>query len=175
MIVITGPGRSGTSVLAQVYKELGFDPGGVWIERTSAGLEDPRFYSLNNRLAAQLGMTMLKRLPQAAAAGAGEKVSFQPADWELLDGVVEHNREAILGLARETDVVKDPRFSWLLPVWIAAGAPIDHVVITTRDINAMVASRLAADQTELAAAEVRKSLTYALAVITAAVNDNEVP
>ena len=175
MIVITGPGRSGTSVLAQVYKELGFDPGGAWIERTSAGLEDPRFYSLNNRLAAQLGMTMLKRLPRAAAAAADEEVTFRPAQWQLLDGVVEQNRQAMVELARDTEVVKDPRFSWLLPVWIAAGAPIDHVVITTRDIDAMVASRLAAGQTELPAAEVRKSLTYALAVITAAVNDNEIP
>jgi hypothetical protein len=175
MIVITGPGRSGTSVLAQVYKELGFDPGGVWIERTAAGLEDPRFYSLNNRLAAQLGMTMLKRLPKAAAAAEEAEISFEPADWGRLDAVVEHNRATMLELARDADVVKDPRFSYLLPVWLAAGAPIDHVVITTRDLDAMVASRLAAGQTELSASELRKSLKYAIDVISTAVTDHDVP
>jgi hypothetical protein len=171
MIVITGPGRSGTSVLAAVYKELGFDPGGVWIERTRAGLEDPRFYSLNNRLAAQLGMTMLKRLRKAAAAAPDEAVAFRPADWDRLAGVVEHNGEAMLALARDTEVVKDPRFTYLLPVWLAAGAAIDHVVITTRDLDAMVSSRLAAGQSELSAADLRNSLTYAVGVITTAVLD----
>ena len=39
----------------------------------------------------------------------------------------------------------------------------------------MVASRLAAGQTELSATEIRKSLTYALAVITSAVSDNGIP
>jgi hypothetical protein len=175
MIVITGPGRSGTSVLAAVYKELGFDPGGTWVERTSAGLEDPRFFSLNNRVAAQLGMTMLKRLPKAAAAAPDEEVTFQPARWELLEEVVAHNREAMLELARETEVVKDPRFSYLLPVWLAAGAAIGHVVITTRAMEAMVASRLAAKQTELSPSEVRNSLTYAIGVISTTVIDHEIP
>jgi hypothetical protein len=174
MIVITGPGRSGTSVLAAVYKELGFDPGGVWVERTRAGLEDQRFFSLNNQMAAQLGMTMLKRLPKAAAA-ADEEAVFQPADWDLLDDVVARNRDSMLALARETEVVKDPRFSYLLPVWLAAGAAIDHVVITTRDLEAMVASRLAAGQTELSAPQLRNSLVYAIGVVTAAVLDGEVP
>jgi hypothetical protein len=175
MIVITGPGRSGTSVLAAVYKELGFDPGGFWLERTRAGLEDPRFYSLNNRMAAQLGMTMLKRLPKAAESAGDEEVTFEPADWDRLDGVVEYNRDAMLELARDTEVVKDPRFSYLLPVWLAAGAAIDHVVITTRDLDAMVASRLAAGQTELSASELRKSLNYAIGVVSAAVTEHDVP
>src|SRR4051794_8742837 len=154
MIVITGPGRSGTSALAEVYKELGFDPGGAWVERTRAGLEDPRFYSLNNRLAAQLGMTMLRRFPRTAAARDREEVTFQPADWARLAGVVAHNRDAMRELARDTEVVKDPRFTYLLPAWIAAGASIDHVVITNRDMDAMVASRLAAGQTEMSASQV---------------------
>src|SRR3954451_7163115 len=175
MIVITGPGRSGTSALAEVYKELGFDPGGAWVERTRAGLEDPRFYSLNNRLAAQLGMTMLKRFPRSAAADDDEEVTFRPADWDRVDGVVAHNREAMLEVARDTEVVKDPRFTYLLPVWVAAGAPIDHVVITNRDMDAMVASRLAAGQTDMSAAQVRDSLTYALDVVRTTVADHEIP
>jgi len=175
MIVITGPGRSGTSALAEVYKQLGFDPGGAWVERTRAGLEDPRFFSLNNRLAAQLGMTMLKRFPRRAPAADDDEVTFEPADWNRLDGVVAHNRDAMLEAARSTEVVKDPRFSYLLPVWIAAGASIDHVVITNRDMDAMVASRLAAGQTEMSASQVRNSLTYALDVVSTAVEEHDIP
>ena len=93
MIVITGPGRSGT-VGARRRSTRSSDSirVGSGSSARAAGLEDPRFYSLNNRLAAQLGMTMLKRLPKAAAAAADDEVAFQPADWDRLDGVVAHNR-----------------------------------------------------------------------------------
>lgn len=43
MIIITGPGRSGTSFLARLYQSLGFDPvpgGGGWEESINGGLED---------------------------------------------------------------------------------------------------------------------------------------
>ncbi len=89
--------------------------------------------------------------------------------------MVAHNRETMLALARDTEVVKDPRFSYLFPVWLAAGAAIDHVVITMRDLDAMVASRLAAGQTELSASELRKSLQYAIGMVSAAVAEHEVP
>ena len=38
MIVVTGPGRSGTSLVAQLYRELGFDPGGRWHDDVRARL-----------------------------------------------------------------------------------------------------------------------------------------
>ena len=37
MIVITGPGRGGTSLIASLYRELGFDQGGEWFDDTNAG------------------------------------------------------------------------------------------------------------------------------------------
>jgi hypothetical protein len=59
MIVITGPGRSGTSFLARVYQELGFDPvtgGGGWDPAIRGGLEDVEIAALNGRLINELGL-----------------------------------------------------------------------------------------------------------------------
>ena len=59
MIVITGPGRSGTSFLARLYQELGFDPivgGGRWHDSFQGGLEDAEVVVLNNEIIDQLRM-----------------------------------------------------------------------------------------------------------------------
>jgi len=59
VIVITGPGRSGTSFLARLYQELGFSPivgGGGWDDAIQGGLEDIEIGTLNGRLIADLGM-----------------------------------------------------------------------------------------------------------------------
>jgi hypothetical protein len=59
MIVITGPGRSGTSLLARIYQELGFDPtvgGGGWEASINGGLEDIEIGELNQRIIEDLGM-----------------------------------------------------------------------------------------------------------------------
>jgi hypothetical protein len=59
MIVITGPGRSGTSLLARIYQELGFDPtigGGGWEPSINGGLEDIEIGDLNTRIIEELGM-----------------------------------------------------------------------------------------------------------------------
>jgi hypothetical protein len=47
MLVITGMGRSGTSVLAALCKQLGYDPGGDYVEGINAGLEDPAVVAVN--------------------------------------------------------------------------------------------------------------------------------
>lgn len=80
MIIITGPGRSGTSVLALLYKELGFDPGGTWHPGIRAGLENPEFWRLNNKLAAAAGMTMYnpRKPPKARKSTAAEPPSVLP-------------------------------------------------------------------------------------------------
>ena len=77
-------------------------------------------------------------------------------------------------LAQETVVVKDPRFIWTMPLWLAAGAPIEHVSITYRAMDDMVASRHAAGHSSFDADELRNSLTYGMGVITAAVMEHEV-
>ena len=52
MIVITSPGRSGTTFLALLYRELGFDPGGQYRQSVSAGMEDSVFSRMNEQLSA---------------------------------------------------------------------------------------------------------------------------
>jgi hypothetical protein len=221
VIIITGPGRSGTSALALLYKELGFDPGGSWLPEVDAGLEHGDFWTLNNRLAAAVGMTMFhppKRsrprppaaLPAPAVAPFSQRAmqaarrrvvrslttpsppassprrASQPrprvrlADWDHAPAVVDANRETMVRLAATTPVVKDPRFLWTLPLWLAAGAQIEHVVITIRSMADMIASRDAAGHTAASGdtwftqLELRNSLSYGLGVATAAVYDSGV-
>ena len=50
MLVITGMGRSGTSVLATFCKRLGFDPGGDYVEGINAGMEDPEVVAINEEI-----------------------------------------------------------------------------------------------------------------------------
>jgi hypothetical protein len=170
VIVITGSGRSGTSALGLLYKELGFDPGGNWIPEYRAGLEHGDFWKFNNKLAAELGATMLhppKKL-RDVPVGAG-KSRVRLAQWDRLPEVVEAHGDTMRRLAAENPVVKDPRFLFTLPVWLAAGAAIEHVVITFRPMSDVVASRQAAGQTEFTEVELRNSLTYGLGIITESV------
>lgn len=39
MLIITGPGRSGTSVFARFCEQVGYDTGGSWNEEINAGKE----------------------------------------------------------------------------------------------------------------------------------------
>src|SRR4051794_29719374 len=67
MIVITGPGRSGTSLLAKIYANAGIDPGGVWRDDVRAGLERGDVSLLNRRILTSMGVSTLgmrKRVPR---------------------------------------------------------------------------------------------------------------
>jgi hypothetical protein len=179
VIVVTGPGRSGTSALARIYQELGFDPGGRWIPDTRAGLEHGEFWRLNNRLMTGVQASMLhpprKFIPTPENPNPKRpKSRVRLIDWDRFDAVVSEYRDTMLRLSRETPFVKDPRFMWTLPMWIAAGAQLDHVVITVRAMDDMVASRHAAGHSEFDRVELRNSLTYGLGVITAAVHEHDV-
>lgn len=85
MLVITGTGRCGTSLLAEFCRRLGYDVGGSWNRRSNAGLEHPQVVRLNEGL--------------AVAQAAGE-----PA----LEAYLAEQAEAMRQLA--LPVVKDPRF-----------------------------------------------------------------
>lgn len=206
MIVITGPGRSGTSVLAQLYLELGFDPGGNWIKKVNAGLEHGEFWRLNNKIAKAAGSTMLhppkgerEVAPLARPPGvkgkvtkgrrkAARKLSPDPKprkvslgtgrvrliNWNRTQEVLDKFGDEMVRLAKETPVVKDPRFTFTLPFWIAAGAEIEHVTVTTRNIDQMVNSRKAAEQSEFNEVELRNALTYGMGVITTALVSNDI-
>lgn len=50
MIIITGLGRCGTSLLAKYLTTLGKVTGGRWVDKYNAGYEDPKFVSINERI-----------------------------------------------------------------------------------------------------------------------------
>lgn len=192
MIVITGPGRSGTSVIALLYKELGFDPGGTWIPSVEAGLEDRHIVELNHAIINDLGMETLLRmgaglryryprlhellrftrllLPRRAANLVSSRmVNYKVSDevellrWERFDEVVKKYGLVIRDKARSHEVVKDPRFCWTLMVWAASGARIDHVLVCIRSLDSMVKSRfLAGHMKTESIGKARNSLAYGI-------------
>lgn len=168
MIIITGPGRSGTSLVASLYLELGFDPGGTWSSSVNAGLEADDVVRMNERITKDLGLAVLgppRDVPQSVRR-IGERLvplqyrrrirsklyrlpilsSRQPGfmRWDRFDDVVKKYGPELRELSRAHEVVKDPQFCWTLGVWAAAGVEIEHVLICIRSLDAMVQSRIAA-------------------------------
>jgi hypothetical protein len=189
VIVITGVGRSGTSFLAQVYRELGFDPGGQWLPAVNAGYEDDEVVSANELVAHDLGLLFLGGpRPTPPGSGGGLLASlrargrpappdqFDTIDPARLQPAVERHRDRLRAVAGAHVVVKDPRFCWTMPVWLGAGAAIDHVVLSTRAMEAVIGSRRTAGhlryRTEAAATN---ELIYALGVCLAAISEHDVP
>lgn len=207
MIIITGPGRSGTSVVAQLYRELGFDPGGQWYPSVRAGLEAPDIVEVNNAIASELGIDPLIRghrpgifhFPPWVGSVAHSVKPFLPqwivtkakmllaknhdrsgqlrlADWEKFGGVVSKYQATLREISQSHEVVKDPRFSWTLMVWAAAGAQIDHVVVCIRALDSMVRSRLAAGHLETQLlGEAKNSLIYGMGMCLSALYGYDIP
>lgn len=199
MIVITGPGRSGTSALALLYESCGFPPGGHWSPAQHAGLEDERVVAANEQLAHDLGMTMTgpprphqrSLRPDSPLAALSRRLDLYHrldtmpgrrarrvglADWDRLPEVVARRGDALRDLAAASAVVKDPRFTWTLPVWLAAGADVSHVVLTSRNLDAMLDSRLQHRLLSFASrSEARNSLIYGIGMCLAACWDHSVP
>jgi hypothetical protein len=176
LIVITG-GRSGTTLLAALYRELGFDPGGTWHEESRSGYEDEAVTSLNRavldalmagppdepprspsflRKSARAALPISVRVPVSKALGlyrpeeASDPTDFLPGmirgrpgriQWNRMNDVVGRFGQPIREVAAATPVAKDPTFGWTLGVWVLAGAPIDHVVVCVRALEAMERSR----------------------------------
>jgi hypothetical protein len=215
MIVITGPGRSGTSLLARIYQELGFDPtvgGGGWEASINGGLEDIEIGVLNQRIIEDLGMRSpvyrladrLRAARRAASrqssapgseAGADARAPARPGlsrslvmrslvmnsigrqirllQWDRVDAVVARYGEEIRELSRARVVVKDPQFCQTLWVWAAAGADIDHVVVSVRSVEA-TAKRLL-DSGHLpwwAERQARNHVAYRLGLVVTALHDH---
>lgn len=117
MIIITGPGRSGTSVLAQFCLKMGYNPGGSWHDFVDAGLEHPRIAAINNAL-----------YDEAVRTGQVEQTLAQYA---------EEMR------AFDLTVVKDPRFTFhpaILRAWHSV-RPDLKVLMTYRAPEHALASR----------------------------------
>lgn len=130
MIVITGPGRSGTSFLADLYRKLKFDPGGGWDKNIRAGLEEAAVVDVNTRICKDL----------RAPVGPPPKAALGEQRWDLVGELADRYGDELRSLASEREVVKDPRFVWTLRVWLEAKAPIDHVVLTFRRVDDVIGS-----------------------------------
>lgn len=78
--------------------------------------------------------------------------------------------------AAEQLVVKDPAFCFTLPVWIAAGASLDHVVATVRPAADSARSRLAAGLAGYANEDVmRSAIALELGVLWDTLLQGDVP
>jgi hypothetical protein len=187
VIVITGVGRSGTSFLARLYRELGFDPGGRWLPALNAGYEDDEVVEANERVAHDLGLRFLggpgpqptgrwaQTIGRMRRMGRGRSLDrFDTIRPDSVAPTAERHGDRLREVASSHVVVKDPRFCWTLAVWLHAGAAIDHVVLSTRSMDAVIASRRAAGhlryRTEAAAA---KELTHALGLCFSAIAEHE--
>jgi len=195
VIVISGPGRSGTSFLALLYRELGFDPGGRWDPRVRAGLE-ARFPAYNRDLAAALGVSPGRRrgprwvrwlgrqLPESSFTRVKAlltRVRYRRStvdlmDWSRLDAVAAEFGETLRALGAETVVAKDPRFCWTLHAWLAAGAPVSAVVLALRPLDAMVESRVRAGMLPaIARTWAKNNYAYGIGLVMAAAVEYRVP
>jgi hypothetical protein len=203
MIVITGPGRSGTSFLAGLYSELGFDTGGTWNPDANAGLEDFEIRDTNLELAEQLGVSIRERRggrtlqlvsrslkatrgrvspkvrrPVVRAVDALRYANSTPdlMRWDVVSDVAERYGARLRSLAMDRQVVKDPRFCFTLRVWMASGAAIDSVVFTIRPLEAMADSRLRARMYRRSARDwARHNYCYGTGLLFAAATEYRLP
>jgi hypothetical protein len=203
VIVITSPGRAGTSFLALLYRELGFDPGGEFHPHLFAGVENRSFTRINVELASilgtvpapRLGTNSFKKLEWLRARTANrlphslqgpltslvESVRYRRntqdlMDWSKLQLLVDQRGEELRRLAAETRVVKDPRFCWTLCVWLASGASISSVVVPLRPLDAMVESRVRAGMIPRATSTwAKNNFAYGIGLLMAAVMEYRVP
>lgn len=203
MIIITGPGRSGTSVIALLYKELGFDPGGEWDPVANAGLEAPDVTRINDAIKKELGVETLLgtgaglryRFPNFYKFGKlvqpllpkrmaeigrsilmGARKDVRLVHWEKMDKVVQKYKKLLHEISLSHEVVKDPQFCWTLMVWAAAGVEIEHVLVCVRSLDAMVRSRFSAGHLKTRSiSEAKNSLVYGLGLCMTAVCSYNIP
>lgn len=206
MIVITGPGRSGTSFLAQAYKNAGLDPGGRWDPTVRAGLEDPSVARLNRTICNELDVSLLGVKRDAPSTSEmnlpfiekyvkrlispdrrrqfrnrleqlpGNRTGFSGLDWAKVNQVVERMGPELRAAASVRVVVKDPLFCLTLPIWLQAQADVDAVVLTSRPLDAMVASRAAAGHLgHKTTSDSKNSFIYAFGNAFCALQDHGVP
>jgi len=203
VIVVTGPGRSGTSFLAALYRELGFDPGGRWEPAVDAGLEDRELVRLNLAVARAMGVSIRERRggrvleslgtlvrasdgrvpvalrrPFVAAADALRYLRSTPdlMDWASVDPVVGRFGDQMRAMAKERAVVKDPRFCFTLRAWLASGAPVEAVVFTIRPLDAMADSRVRVRMYSGRARDwARHNYCYGIGLLMTAVAEHRVP
>jgi len=204
MIIITGPGRSGTSVIARLYQELGFDPGGTWNPKVNAGLESPDIVIVNDAIIKELGIETLLgistglryRFPKIYRFGSIIKPLFpqgikkrvrpmlmlmnaskdvQLMRWEKLADVAKKYKIVLHDISDSHMVVKDPRFCWTLMVWATVGVQIEKVLVCVRSLDSMVRSRsLAGHLKTQSMSKAKNSLIYGMGLCIVALHTYDI-
>ena len=132
MIIITGTGRSGSSLLAKLFKELGSPVSGGWSEKINAGLEDPDVVALNCKILAFSGVKRPEDRWDTALLSQ---------EYALLSANEFSNE--IKTIAEKKEIVKDPRFILTLPVWVMSGIRPDKVFFCSRNLDDVARSKMA--------------------------------
>lgn len=135
MIFIIGLGKSGTSFVAECFKELGFNPGGRFNEKVNAGWEYPPLHVLCREL---LAGPLKVRFPTCQ-----ETV-------QLLDKPISARNPLPLRIRLQKalppliQVIKSPLLLPLLDLWVHAGL-VGRVVQPSRMLAQIERSRAAWD------------------------------
>jgi hypothetical protein len=130
LVLVVGPGRSGTSLLSGVLHGLGFHIPQPEVEADDTnprGFGEPRWaVDFHTRLLKARGVTVNDSRPEAweatFAAAGDPQVRSELRDW-------------LAGELRQGDavVVKDPRTAWFLPLWrdcaAELGVPTSYVTM----------------------------------------------
>lgn len=189
MIVVTGPGRTGTSLLAKLYRQLGFEPGGSFDPSVRAGLEQRDVRTLNLEVARCLGVSIRERRGGLLVRTADRLIPKTAVDrmrylrsrpdlmvFDRVDQVAARFGDQMRSLASSWKVVKDPRFCFTLGAWLAAGAPVEAVVFTIRPLDAMADSRVRAGMYEPRARSwARHNYAYGTGLLMTAAAEHRVP
>ena len=119
MIIITGSGRSGTSIVAKIFSLCKIDLDNVdkWHDEVRAGLEHPEVVAINKLM-----------------FEANRKGQYYGTDWLNMaetKKIAKIFKPILLDYSKKLKgkVIKDPLFSKTLPVWIESGAEIEQVFL----------------------------------------------
>lgn len=129
MNIITGTGRSGTSLMAKILIDSNYNLGNDlrFYKSFNAGYENGRVVELNNRIYSKFGKNVLSN------AWLTE---------EEINTAVKLFGKEIYNISRNIEWVKDMRFSKTLEIWIKSGAKINKVIICKRRFGDAVESAL---------------------------------
>jgi hypothetical protein len=121
LVLVVGPYRSGTSLLASILGQLGFHvplPEVRADDSNPRGFGEPRWVvDFHTRLLRARRVTLFDSRP-----AAWEKTADAASDEEVLQELSSWLSVQFVGV--ENVVVKDPRTGWFLPLWLRSAAAL---------------------------------------------------
>lgn len=123
MIIITGSGRSGTSIVTKLFHLCGKDIDGAdnWTSDVRAGFEHPEIVAIN-----KLIFEIIQKHECYGTSWINPTEANNIA--KIMKTVLQHFSKKMKG-----KVIKDPLFSKTLPIWIAADCEIERVIVCERN------------------------------------------